>query len=31
VNVAADPDRQAVLGKLIEMMDAGWKAARPDD
>ena len=30
VNIADDPEKKAVLGKLIEMMDAGWKAARPD-
>jgi hypothetical protein len=30
VNIAADPKNKALLDELIAMMDAGWKAARPD-
>jgi iduronate 2-sulfatase len=30
VNIANDPEKKAVLEKLMELMDAGWKAARPD-
>jgi len=31
VNIATDPKNKALLDELIAMMDAGWKAARPDD
>jgi len=30
VNIAAEPKNKALLDELIAMMDAGWKAARPD-
>lgn len=30
VNLAGDPKHKALLKRLIGMMDAGWKAARPD-
>jgi hypothetical protein len=30
VNIAVDPKNKALLDELIAMMDAGWKAARPD-
>ena len=31
VNIAVYPENKPLFGKLNEMMDAGWRSARPDD
>lgn len=31
MNIAADPKNKALVDELAAMMNAGWKAARPDD
>ena len=31
VNIATDQKNKALLNKLVKQMNAGWKAARPDD